>query len=283
LGETVRIETVLAAGLWRVYTDANQLESALVNLAVNARDAMPEGGRLTIATTNAEVDDDGAVGRAGAPRGEYVLITVADTGCGMSPDTAARAFDPFFTTKPVGKGTGLGLSQVHGFVHQSRGHVKIDSTPDVGTTVRIYLPRSVHSGAASAEGVDSRMLPRAKRDIVVLVVEDEEQVRQVTVEALRELNYRVLEASGARKALELLDANPDVDLLFTDIVMPEVNGRKLADEALRRSPNLKVLYTTGYTRDAIVHDGVLDPGVNLLGKPFNLEQLARKLAALLDR
>ncbi len=281
LGETIRIESVLAGGLWRVHTDANQLESAILNLAVNARDAMPGGGRLTIETANAHLDDMYAAAHAGLTQGQYVMIAVTDTGTGMTPAIARKAFDPFFTTKSVGKGTGLGLSQVHGFVHQSGGHVKIYSEVDQGTTVKIYLPRFY--GASEEAGITPRAMPELSGDgTTILAVEDEESVRHVSVEALKELGYRVLEASSAARALQLLEAHPEIDIMFTDVVMPEVNGRMLADEARRRRPNLKVLFTTGYTRNAIVHNGVLDPGVHLIGKPFNLEQLARKLAELKD-
>ena len=281
LGETIRTETVLAGGLWKVHTDANQLESAIVNLAVNARDAMPEGGKLTVETANAHLDDIYAAQHAGVPQGQYVMIAVTDTGCGMSSDVIQKAFDPFFTTKSVGKGTGLGLSQVHGFVHQSGGHVKIYSEVAQGTTVKIYLPR--YYGSSEDAPPITRFTPAfSGSGTTVLVVEDEESVRHVSVDALTELGYTVLEANGAAMALRLLDQHPEISLMFTDVVMPEVNGRMLADEARRRRPDLKVLFTTGYTRNAIVHNGVLDPGVHLIGKPFNLEQLARKLAELKD-
>ncbi len=281
LGETIRTETVLSGGLWKIHTDANQLESAILNLAVNARDAMPDGGKLTVETANAHLDDIYAAMHAGVPQGQYVMIAVTDTGCGMSSDVIQKAFDPFFTTKSVGKGTGLGLSQVHGFVHQSGGHVKIYSEVGQGTTVKIYLPRFY--GASEEVETNTRFTPAfSGSGTTILVVEDEESVRHVSVEALNELGYNVLEANGAAMALQLLDQHPDISIMFTDVVMPEINGRMLADEARQRRPNLKVLFTTGYTRNAIVHNGVLDPGVHLIGKPFNLEQLARKLAELRD-
>ncbi|WP_116811393.1 ATP-binding protein [Steroidobacter cummioxidans] len=281
LGETIRTETVLAGGLWKIHTDANQLESAILNLAVNARDAMPGGGKLTVETANAHLDDTYAAQHAGVPQGQYVMIAVTDTGCGMSADVIQKAFDPFFTTKSVGKGTGLGLSQVHGFVHQSGGYVKIYSEISQGTTVKIYLPRFY--GASEDVQPNARFTPgMSGAGMTILVVEDEESVRHVSVEALTELGYNVLEANGAAMALRLLDQHPEIDIMFTDVVMPEVNGRMLADEARQRRPDLKVLFTTGYTRNAIVHNGVLDPGVHLIGKPFNLEQLARKLAEIKD-
>ena len=282
LGETIELETVLAGGLWRVHADAAQLEASIVNLAVNARDAMPQGGKLTIETANTHLDEAYAGLHVGVPAGQYVLIAVTDTGIGISPEIMEKAFDPFFTTKAAGRGTGLGLSQVHGFVKQSRGHVKIYSEVGSGTTVKVYLPR-YRGPEAQAEKPKQEAAPHAGRpEEVVLVVEDEDQVRRLSVEALRDLGYTALEAPGAEAALKVLDQRPDVVLLFTDIVMPETNGRKLADEALRRKPALKVLFTTGYTNNAIIHNGVLDDGVHLITKPFTLEQLAAKVREVLQ-
>jgi signal transduction histidine kinase/CheY-like chemotaxis protein len=281
LGETVKLETVLAGGLWRIHADSGQLETAILNLAVNARDAMGEGGRLTIETANAHLDDDYAAQHIGVPAGQYVLIAVTDTGGGMTPETIEKAFDPFFTTKPTGRGTGLGLSQVHGFVKQSLGHVKIYSEIGNGTTVKLYLPRFRGPDAPASLARPDRAPRLGRAEEIVLVVEDEDQVRQLSVEALRELGYTVLEAPGAVAALKVLDERPEVTLLFTDIVMPDINGRKLADEAVRRLPKLKVLYTTGYTNNAIIHNGVLDAGVHLISKPFTLEQLAAKVREVL--
>jgi PAS domain S-box-containing protein len=282
IGADIRLETVLAGGLWRIHADPNQLENIILNLAVNARDAMPEGGRLTIETQNAHLDERYAAAHPGIASGQYVLIAVSDTGAGMAADVIEKAFDPFFTTKPVGKGTGLGLSQVYGFVKQSGGHVKIYSELGQGTTIKIYLPRLI----GAAPGHDVRAvpadLPTGDAVEVVLVVEDEPSVRQFSVEALMELGYRVLEADGAAAALRLLDMHPEIMLLFTDIVMPEVNGAKLAEEARRRRPDLKVLFTTGYTRNAVVHNGVLDAGVEMIGKPFTLEELATKIRTILE-
>ena len=282
LGETIRMQAALACELWKIHADANQLESAILNLAVNARDAMPNGGELTIETTNVHLDETQAL-NAGIAPGQYVMIAVSDTGSGMSAAVIKKAFDPFFTTKPVGKGTGLGLSQVHGFVHQSGGHVRIYSELDSGTTVKIYLPRYLGAN----ENVAAPSLPsaphREERNITVLVVEDEITVRHVSVAALDELGYAVIEAENALDALELLDRHPEVSILFTDVVMPDMNGKALADEALRRRPELKVLFTTGFTRDAIVHNGILDPDVNMISKPFNLGQLALELDELISR
>ncbi|MGB7976816.1 MAG: ATP-binding protein [Roseiarcus sp.] len=281
LGEQVKVETVLAAGLWQVKADPAQLENAILNLAVNARDAMPGGGRLTIETLNAFVDDAYAQEYA-IETGQYVLIAVADTGTGMAPEVIAKAFDPFFTTKGAGKGTGLGLSQVYGFVRQSGGHVKIYSELGVGTSVKIYLPRLYGEAAATEQAKRLATIHRGLRSEIILVVEDEERVRALSVEALRELGYSVVEASGPRQALRLLDEGRQVTLLFTDVVMPDMSGRQLADRARGKQPNLKVLYTTGYTRNAIVHNGMLDPGTNLLTKPFSIEELAAKVRKILD-
>ena len=281
LGEQVKVETVLAAGLWQVKADPAQLENAILNLAVNARDAMPGGGRLTIETQNAFVDDAYAQQYA-IEAGQYVLIAVADTGVGMAPEVIAKAFDPFFTTKGAGKGTGLGLSQVYGFVRQSGGHVRIYSEPGVGTSVKIYLPRLYGEAAATEQAKRLATVHRGLRSEIILVVEDEERVRALSVEALRELGYGVVEASDPSQALRMLDEGQQVTLLFTDVVMPEMSGRQLADRARRKRPDLKVLYTTGYTRNAIVHNGMLDPGTNLLTKPFSIEELAGKIRKILD-
>ncbi|MER8695693.1 CHASE3 domain-containing protein [Mesorhizobium opportunistum] len=280
LGEGIRIETVLAGGLWKTHADPSQIENAILNLAVNARDAMSEDGKLTIETANSHLDDGYAATHADVIPGQYVMIAVSDTGEGMSADVMARAFEPFFTTKPVNKGTGLGLSQVFGFVKQSGGHVKIYSERDQGTTIRIYLPRffGPEEPAIPAERGDST----AKVTETILVVEDDAQVRTATTDAMRELGYEVIDVGSGQEALEKLAAAPGVALLFTDIVMPVMNGRKLAEEAVARQPGLKVIFTTGFTRNAVVHNGVLDHDVNFLAKPFTIEQLAAKLREVLD-
>ena len=281
LGETVELECVLAEDLWRVEVDANQLESAILNLAVNARDAMPEGGKLTIETSNTNLDESYVQKNVEATPGPYVVICVTDTGSGMEKEAAARAFEPFFTTKEVGKGTGLGLSQVYGFVKQSGGHVKIYSEPGQGTTVKIYMPR--YTGAAREE-TQARATTAPEGVETVLVVEDDENVRSYTVEVLRELGYRVLEASDGPGALRLLQA-PDsqADLLFTDVVLPGgLNGEQLALQARDRRPGLKVLFTTGYARNAIAHQGRLEPGVQLITKPFTYAELAARVREVLD-
>jgi CheY-like chemotaxis protein len=279
LGETIKLEAVLAAGLWQVRADVAQLESAVLNLAVNARDAMPNGGKLTIETANAAIDEKYAHDYALAP-GQFVQIAVTDTGVGMQPEIVSKAFDPFFTTKDVGKGTGLGLSQVYGYVRQSGGHVKIYSEPDVGTTVKIYLPR--HRGEEVAATATAEATRAAGGQEVILVVEDDDRVRAISAETLRELGYSVIEASGARDAIRIIEGGAQPDLLFTDVVMPEMSGRELAKLLQQSRPNMKILFTTGYTRNAIVHNGVLDPGTHLLSKPFNIEDLAAKVRSLLD-
>jgi PAS domain S-box-containing protein len=284
LGETIAVETVLAAGLWKVDADPHQLENAILNLAVNARDAMQDGGKLTIETANTHIDRDYATQNAGALPGQYVVICVSDTGTGMDADALNRAFEPFFTTKEVGKGTGLGLSMVYGFVKQSGGHVKIYSEEGHGTTVRIYLPRLLGEEAEEEVRVDAPV-PEGTRDETILVCEDDDDVRAYTVEMLRELGYRVLEAHDGASALRLLERQEGrVDLLFTDVVLPGgMTGAIVAQEARKLRPELKVLFTTGYARNAIVHHGRLDPGVELLTKPFAYADLAARVRDMLDR
>ncbi|WP_027061801.1 CHASE3 domain-containing protein [Mesorhizobium loti] len=280
LGEGIRIETVLAGGLWKTHADPSQIENAILNLAVNARDAMGEDGKLTIETANSHLDDSYAATHAEVIAGQYVMIAVSDTGEGMSADVMAKAFEPFFTTKPVNKGTGLGLSQVFGFVKQSGGHVKIYSEPGHGTTIKIYLPRFF--GAEEAAVPTGRNENPAPVTETILVVEDDVRVRASTTDAMRELGYTVIHAGSGQEALQNLAENPGVALLFTDIVMPVMNGRKLAEEAVTRMPALKVIFTTGFTRNAVVHNGVLDHDVHFLAKPFTIDQLAAKLRDVLE-
>jgi CheY-like chemotaxis protein len=282
LGETVTVRTEPAADDWLVEVDANQLESALLNLSVNARDAMPGGGTLTLSIENLTLVDP-IRGQSEVPPGDHVLIAVADTGEGMAAEVVARVFEPFFTTKEVGKGTGLGLSMVYGFVKQSGGHVHIASLAGEGTVVRIYLPRLLVSSTSSAGAV----VPDSDRrggDETILVCEDDDGVRANSVESLRELGYDVLEAPDAQQALDVLDARcGKVDLLFTDVILPGgMMGSDLATKARERCPNLRVLFTTGYARDAIVHHGRLDMGVELLTKPFAFDDLAAKVREMLD-
>jgi len=280
LGEKVRIETVLAGGLWRARADAAQLESAVLNLAINGRDAMPEGGVLTIETANAHLDDAYAAANVEVTPGQYVLVAVSDTGTGMEPEIIARAFEPFFTTKQRGQGTGLGLSMTFGYVKQVGGHLKIYSEVGHGTTVKLYLPRAL----GEADAVAEKAVPPAvgmEKGPVVLVVEDDPVVREFAVSACRELGCTVHQAGSGAEALAVLEANAGIALLFTDIGLPgAMNGRQLADAATARRPELKVLFTTGYTANAIVHHGMLDPGVNFIGKPFSISALAAKIKSM---
>ncbi len=282
LGEHIDIETVLGGGLWRTRTDPGQLENALLNLAVNARDAMPDGGKLTIETANTHLDALYAASNEEVTPGQYVMLAVTDTGTGMPPDIAARAFEPFFTTKPVGQGTGLGLSMIYGFAKQSGGHVKIYSEPGHGTTIKLYLPRIIAELEPVAAALEPPAAPPGAGE-TILVVEDNDAVRQFSIDSLLALGYRVIWAPDAEAALRHVQASPEIGLLFTDVVLPGgVNGRKLAEQVLRLRPGLPVLFTTGYTANAIIHSGMLDPGVHLLPKPFTAAALAAKLRALLN-
>ena len=283
LGESMRIETVLAGGIWRVAADANQLENAILNLAVNARDAMPSGGKLTIETANAFLDETYANAHDVKP-GQYVVVCVSDTGTGMGKDVLQKAFEPFFTTKDVGKGSGLGLSQVYGFIKQSDGHAKIYSEPGEGTTVKLYLPRLTTAADGPETVMEPKSFPAGSIDRQILVVEDDEDVRSHAVAMLRELGYSVLEAADGPRALRMLESQPGVHLLFTDVGLPGgLNGRQLADRARENHPDLLVLFTTGYARNAIVHQGRLDPGVELITKPFTSAALATKVHRMLER
>ncbi len=283
LGETIRLDVITSPGLWRIEADPNELEAAILNLAVNARDAMASGGSLTIETANAAVAESHSAVPAEIAPGNYVVISVSDTGKGMSKEMAARAFEPFFTTKEVGKGTGLGLSQVYGFVKQSGGYVHIYSEEGEGTTVKIYLPRLMGEETADEEESAKPALEHGRSEECLLVVEDDDDVRGYTVELLRELGYRVLEAHDGPSALRLLERqDAPVHLLFTDVVMPGMSGRELAERARAIQPDLRILYTSGYTRDAIVHGGRLDPGVDLIVKPFTYQSLAQKVRDMLD-
>ena len=282
LGEQIAVETVLAGGLWRTEADPNQLESAMLNLAINARDAMPTGGKITIETANSHLDASYVAEYPEARPGQYVMIAVADTGEGMSKEVLAKVFEPFFTTKPAGVGTGLGLSQVYGFIRQSGGHVAIESEPGAGTSVRLYLPRSHAVAREPALRRPASDAARARGESV-LVVEDEEEVRAFTVETLEEAGFQVFSAAEAGAALAELEAHPRISLLVSDVVLGgPMDGRALCDEALKRRPGLPVLFMTGYTRNAILHKGRLDDGVFLLPKPFTATVLTRKVRQLLD-
>ena len=283
LGETIEVESVLAPRLWTVEADPNQLENAIINLAINARDAMPEGGKLTIETWNTHLDQAYAAQNPEVASGQYAVICISDTGVGMDLETLAKAVEPFFTTKEIGRGTGLGLSMVYGFVKQSGGHIKIYSELGEGTTVKMYLPRLL--GTFHAENDDSPIAPiGAFGNEVILVCEDDEDVRSYSSEVLRELGYEVIEAADGAAALAILKANRSINLLFTDVVLPGgLSGADLAKEASKLKPELKTLYTTGYARNAIVHHGRLDPGVDLLTKPFSYSDLAARVRDILDR
>ena len=280
IGENIKVTSALGDHIWIVRADPGQLENALLNLAVNARDAMHEGGKLTIRTANVRIGSGDPCSNQVTP-GEYVRFTVSDTGSGMSHEVIGKAFDPFFTTKGVGKGTGLGLSQVFGFVRQSGGHVKIKSNVGTGTTVTIYLPRYLGREEPTVKAVPKAAQAGSPRE-TIFVVEDEDRVRLMVVASLKELGYTVIQASNGTEALRLMEEGQHPTLLFTDVVMPNMTGRELADQAMQLIPGLKVLFTTGYTRNAIVHNAVVDRGTNLLLKPFSLDQLAAKLRSVLD-
>ena len=281
LGEQVQLEVVGAGGVWQVEADETQLETAILNLALNARDAMPEGGKLTIEASNTFLDEIYCSRNAEVRPGQYVEISVTDNGVGMTGDVSSRAFEPFFTTKDTGQGTGLGLSQVYGFVKQIGGHVKIYSEPGHGTTVKIYLPRVKAAASAEVTDLQDVRMPAAPGGESILVVEDDDDVRAFIAETLRELNYIVFRATDAPSALKIL-ASERVDLMLTDVVLPGRNGRDLADEATAKRPGLRVLFMTGYSRNAIVHNGRLDQGVNMIQKPFTQAALAAKIRKLLD-
>ncbi len=282
LGETIELEGVLSPRAWTIEADPNQLESALLNLAVNARDAMPDGGKLTIEIANADLDERYTQTDAEVIPGQYLSIAVSDSGQGMDKQTLARVFEPFFTTKEVGKGTGLGLSMVYGFVKQSRGHVTIYSEVGLGTTVKLYFPR-YYGDAAVPRLADDAAPPRGSLDETILVVEDNDDVRVFSRESLTDLGYRVIECAEAEAALEIIQGEEPIALLFTDVVLPGRSGRALSDAALLIRPDLKVLFTTGYSRNAIVHQGRLDPGVKLITKPFTVDELAVRIRDVLDR
>jgi signal transduction histidine kinase len=280
LGETVQIETVLSGGLWRAAADPAQLEAVVLNLAINARDAMPGGGTLTIETANAHLDDAYAAANAEVTPGQFVMIAVSDTGTGMDQQTIARAFEPFFTTKERGQGTGLGLSMTYGYIKQIGGHLKIYSEIGHGSTVKIYLPRTQAESGAGPEPATAVSVA-AGAGPVVLVVEDDPVVREFAVAACRECGCTVHEAGDGDQALRVLEKHGDIALLFTDVGLPGgMNGRQLAGLAVARRPDLKVLYMTGYTANAIVHHGIIDASVNFLGKPFSVSALAAKIKGM---
>jgi PAS domain S-box-containing protein len=281
LGEAIEVETVIAAGAWSTLVDTTQVESAVLNLCINGRDAMAGQGRLTIEVANASLDEQYARRHGDVEPGQYVMIAVSDTGCGMPPEVLQQAFDPFFSTKPEGQGTGLGLSMVFGFVKQSGGHVNIYSEVGSGTTVKLYLPRSLQE-ADEVPAAEAALAVTGGAE-TVLVVEDDEGVRATAVELLKQLGYTVLKAGDATAALSVLDSGLTIDLLFTDVVMPgPLRSTDLVRLARQKLPGLAVLYTSGYAENAIVHGGRLEPGVQLLGKPYSRDALARKVRQVLD-
>jgi signal transduction histidine kinase/CheY-like chemotaxis protein len=287
VGPSIQIETRLAGGLWPTLCDPNQLENALLNLVINARDAMPDGGHLMIEAANVVLDDEraaaGAVPLRNVPSGEYVVLAVTDSGTGMSPTTMTRAFDPFFTTKPLGQGTGLGLSMIYGFVQQSGGYIHLRSGVGQGTTITIYLPR--HFGTVDSEAevhATAGLLP--KRSAVVLVVEDELPIRMVIADVLSDLGYTVLEAGDGSSGLKILEAGTLIDLLITDVGLPgDLNGRQLADAARQRRPDLNVLFITGYAENAAVGNGLVAQGMQVMTKPFALDALAARIQGIIGR
>jgi len=282
IGPAIVLETVPAVGLWPTFCDVNQLENAILNLCINGRDAMPDGGRLTIETTNAWINADTARQRDMQP-GQYVVICVTDTGTGMPPDVIARAFDPFFTTKPTGQGTGLGLSMIYGFVRQSGGQARIYSEVGEGTTVRLYLPRYRGEAEETADEDATVAAPRADRGETVLIVDDEPSVRMLVTETLDELGYAVIEASDGASGLKLLQSDIRIDLLITDVGLPGgMNGRQMADAARQSRPALKVLFITGYAENAAIGNGQLEAGMHVLTKPFNLDRLASRIKTIID-
>ncbi len=282
LGESIVLQSVETPGLWPTLCDPHQLENALLNLAINARDAMPDGGRLTIETANAVLDEAYVAREAGVAAGQYVMVSVTDTGTGMPADVMARAFDPFFTTKPIGQGTGLGLSMIYGFVKQSDGHIKIYSEPGHGTSINIFLPRFRGVGeAAPAEAGEA--VPRAEEGDTVLVVEDDVTVRDLVLEVLQDLGYTALQAPDAPAGLALLQTGRRIDLLVTDVGLPGMNGRQLADQARVARPDLKVLFITGYAENAAFGYGHLDPDMQMMTKPFAVDALAKRIRAMIQR
>lgn len=281
IGEAVEVETIVAGGLWNTLIDPTNLENAVLNLVINARDAMEGSGHLTIEAGNAFLDDAYAEQHAEVEAGQYVQLSVTDTGSGMTPAVLAKVFDPFFSTKPQGKGTGLGLSMVFGFVKQSGGHIKVYSEPGQGTTVKIYLPRSTRAEDMPAEVETGPVVGGTE---TILVVEDDEAVRETVVSTLDGLGYHVLKAPDAQSALAVIESGVSLDLLFTDVVMPgPLKSTELAQKAKERLPQLSVLFTSGYTENSIVHGGRLDEGVNLLSKPYSREALARKIRQVFAR
>jgi CheY-like chemotaxis protein len=278
LGEQIALETYLADDLWAPFTDVSQLESALLNLCINARDAMPDGGKLTVETGNAILDERYTREYPELEPGDYVMLSVTDTGVGMSSSTIEKVFEPFFTTKPVGQGTGLGLSMIYGFARQSGGHVRIYSELDHGTTVKLFLPRSEETVQNNANQMAEA--PRGAGE-TVMVVEDDASVRLIVTDVLGELGYSVIEAVDAATALPILQSGQRIDLLITDVGLPGMNGRQLAEVARESRPGVRILFVTGYAENAAIRSGFLDPGMEMLTKPFAIDALATKIRDVL--
>lgn len=281
VGPAIEVHTIVNSGLWPVLVDPNQLENALLNLCINARDAMPDGGRLIVETGNRQIDATSAA-RLDLPPGAYVVLSVSDNGTGMAPDVLAKAFDPFFTTKPIGVGTGLGLSMIYGFAQQSGGQVRIDSAPGQGTSVSIHLPRH-HAGEAVEEAAAAVAdVPKAKANETILVIDDEALVRMLVVDVVEDLGYTAIEAGDGPQGMAILRSERPLDLLITDVGLPNgMNGRQVADAARELRPNLKVLFVTGYAENAVLGHGHLAPGMQVVTKPFAVDDLARRISALL--
>ncbi|WP_049974156.1 ATP-binding protein [Azospirillum sp. B4] len=282
MGEQIELRVTMAENLRAARSDVNQLESAILNLAINARDAMPDGGILTIETGRATLDRAYAARHDGLSAGDYVMIRVSDTGMGMPPDVVAKAFEPFFTTKPIGQGTGLGLSMIYGFVKQTGGHVRIDSEPWRGTAITLYLPCDVGQDARDGGLSGTGETPEGAGEIV-LVVEDDESVRLLVLDVLQELGYTALHAAEGRAALSVIESSSQIDLLITDVGLPGLNGRQLAEIARRRRPDLPVLFVTGYAANAAVRGDFLDEGMDMVMKPFAMDELAAKIRGILEK
>jgi CheY-like chemotaxis protein len=280
LGEHIELTCALAPDLWTAFTDTNQFENAVLNLAINARDAMLDGGHLTIETANARLDAAYASQQDEVDPGDYVVIVVSDTGSGMPADVMARAIDPFFTTKPAGQGTGLGLSMVYGFAKQTGGHLRIYSEVGQGTTVKLYLPRALQDAVVLEKRADDA--PRGQGE-TILVVEDDATVRLILADVLEELGYHVLLATDARPAIPILQSGRRIDLMVSDVMLPHINGRKLAEIARASRPGLKVLFVTGYAENATVRGDFLDPGMDMMTKPFALDDLGAKVRTMIEQ
>lgn len=279
LGEQVALETHFATNLWAGHTDAHQLESALLNLCINARDAMPDGGKLTVETANTHLDERYAREHTDVSPGDYVVICVSDTGIGMAPSTVEKVFEPFFTTKPVGQGTGLGLSMIYGFARQAGGHVRIYSELGQGTTIKLYVPR--FEGEVEVAAGEGRQAPDGDGE-TVLLVEDDPSVRMIVLEVLEELGYVSIEASDGRAAIPILQSDRKIDLLISDVGLPGLNGRQIAEIAREHRPELRVLFITGYAQNAAVRGGFLDRGMEMMTKPFAVDALATKIRQMLQ-